>query len=73
MSDPNGADRITVTLISKVQNDLALLTRATGLSKTDVVNRAVSLMAFVELELQAGNRLLIHNPETKETERVHLL
>lgn len=66
-------ERITVGLIPKAVADLEQLQDSTGLSKTDLVNRAVSLSAFVTEQLNAGNELLLRNPESGEVSRVHLL
>jgi hypothetical protein len=67
------AERITVGLIPKVANELNELVRTTGLTKTDLVNRALTLSAFVNEQLAAGNHLVIRNGKTGETERVTLL
>src|SRR5215212_9096043 len=42
------AERVTVALTSRVSHDLDQLRTMTGLSKTDLVNRALSLYLFVE-------------------------
>ncbi|WP_234370603.1 hypothetical protein [Streptomyces luridiscabiei] len=48
------------------------LTAVTGLSKTDVINRAVQVYAFIEERLHGGSDLLLRNQEG-ETERVHIV
>ena len=70
---PTVADRITVALVSKAAADLAELQKRTGLSKTDVVNRAISLYEFVDAQIKDGNDLLVRDPRTKETQLVRLL
>src|SRR5437660_85881 len=42
------SERITVALIPKAVADLQHLQEGTGLSKTDLVNRAISLYRFIE-------------------------
>ena len=65
--------RITVGLIPKVFNELDLLQQVTGLSKTDLVNRAISLLLFVTDQTAAGKQLLVRDVTSGEVERVHLL
>lgn len=69
----NGIDRITVTLTTKAQAQLADIVIATGQSKTDLVNRAISLLSFVEKETEAGSEVWLRHPSTGVRERVHLL
>ena len=66
--------RITVGLIPRVQDELnGLANDETGLNKADVINRAVSLLAFITQQLKDGNELQLKNGRTGETERIHLL
>jgi hypothetical protein len=53
------AERITVTLISKVAAELQDIHDRTGMSKTDIVNRAITLYEFVEAELSAGAEFIV--------------
>jgi hypothetical protein len=53
------ADRITVALVAKAAADLQNTHDRTCLSKTDIVNRAVSLYEFVDAELSVGAELLV--------------
>ena len=55
----SGPDRITVSLIAKAAADLQRTHARTRLSKTDIINRAVSLYEFVESELGEGAELII--------------
>jgi len=66
-------ERITVALIPKAGEDLQHLQDRTGLSKTDIVNRAISAYEFFESQMQAGKDLLVRNPETGETQIVKFL
>ena len=45
----------------------------TGLSKTDIVNRAVSLYAFATEQLASGQDLLVRDRQTGEVQRIQLL
>lgn len=66
-------DRITVALILKAAEDLQRTIERTGLSKTDIVNRALSLYEYVDARLTAGDELLIRNKETGQVEVIKLL
>jgi hypothetical protein len=70
---PPVVDRITVALVRKAGDDLQRLQDRTGLSKTDVVNRAISVYEFIESEVQAGNDLYVRDPKTGETQLVRFL
>ena len=50
---------ITVVLVSKVADDLVRTRDRTGLSKTDIVNRAISLYEFIDEERGSGAELLL--------------
>ena len=56
---PATVDRITVSLIAKAATELQLTHDRTGLSKTDIVNRAISLYEFVDAEQGAGADLIV--------------
>ncbi len=73
IADRATADRITVALIPKASEDLLRLQERTSLSKTDIVNRAISLYEFIESQLQAGRDLIVRDRETGETQLVRLL
>jgi hypothetical protein len=53
------ADRITVALVAKAAADLLRTHSRTGLSKTDIVNRALSLYEFIDAELHDGAELIV--------------
>jgi hypothetical protein len=52
-------DRITVTLVEQATVDLQSTHERTRMSKTDIVNRAVSLYEFVEAEMSTGAELIV--------------
>jgi hypothetical protein len=66
-------DRITVALIRRAGEDLQKLQDRTGLSKTDLVNRAISLYEFIGAQQHAGSDVLLHDPNSGDTRRVILL
>jgi len=67
------SERITVALVPKAGNDLRRLQEKTCLSKTDIVNRAITLYEFIEAQLSAGRQLLIRDADTGETHLVVLV
>jgi hypothetical protein len=67
------AERITVGLIPKAAEDLRRTQARTGLSKTDVVNRALSLYEFLNERLASGHELLVRRGDTGALELIRLL
>jgi hypothetical protein len=65
-------ERITVALIPKAAADLQRLQERSGLSKTDLTNRAISLYEFIDAQIRDGKEVLIRDPAKKETQIVHL-
>lgn len=70
---PAVTPRITVALIPKAAADLETLQKRTGLSKTDIANRALSLYEFIDAQLRAGRDLIVRDQETGETQLVKLI
>ena len=70
---PPSPERVTVALIPKAATELQNLQDRTSLSKTDIVNRAISLYDFIDQEIRAGRDLLIRDVTTGEAERIRLL
>jgi hypothetical protein len=66
-------ERITVALIARAAEALQQLVASTGLSKTDIVNRALTLYEYIDSQTQAGNDLIIRDKKTGETETIRLL
>ena len=52
-------DPLTVVLVAKAAADLQITQERSRLSRTDIVNRALSLYEFVDVELQAGAELIL--------------
>lgn len=70
---PAATERITVALVPKASEDLQRLQDRTGLSKTDIVNRAISSYEFIEAELRAGRDLTVRDSQTGETQIIRFL
>ena len=66
-------ERITVALIPKAAEDLQQLQDRTGLSKTDLTNRAITVYEFLDAQLSAGNDVIIRDRQTGETNRILFL
>ena len=66
-------DRITVALVPKASEGLQHLTATTGLSKTDVVNRAITLYEYIDSQLADGRDLILRDAKTGETQIIRLL
>lgn len=58
-SPPPPATRITVALVDRAAADLQAVHDRTQLSKTNIVNRAISLYEFIDAEMNAGSELVI--------------
>lgn len=73
-SSRNGAaERITVGLIIKAAEDLRNTQERTGLSKTDIVNRAVSLYEFIDAAQSSGDEIILRRKSSGNLEIVRLL
>lgn len=70
---PQLPDRITVALIPQAAADLQGLQDRTTLSKTDLVNRAITLYEFVDTQLKEGRDLILRDKKTGETQLVRFL
>ena len=66
------SERYSVTLVPPAVQAVGELTRLTGLSKTDVINRAVQIYAFLEAQRHAGSHVCLERPDGG-TERVHIV
>ena len=56
-------EEITVLLVSKVADDLQRTRKRTDLSKTDIVNRAITLYDFLNGEQDSGAELLLRRQD----------
>jgi hypothetical protein len=64
--------RITVSLIPAAEHHLRQLQERTNMSKTDLVNRAITSHEFFEAQLRAGHELMVRDSSTGETRIVWL-
>jgi hypothetical protein len=62
-----------VALIPQAAAHLQQLRDRTGLSKTDIANRAITLYGFTDQQLRDGRDLILRNRETGETQLVRFL
>jgi hypothetical protein len=69
-ADQPSPDRITIALIPKVAAELQRLQNRTDLSKTDLVNRAITLYEFIDEQMREGRDLVIRDGKTGEAERI---
>jgi len=72
-SSPEQAERITVLLIPHVVQDLQHLQERTGLSRTDLLNRAVTLYRFIEAQLRERHDLVLRDRITGEAQLIRLV
>ena len=63
----SAAERITVWLIPKVLKELQRLQARTGLSKTDILNRAITLYEFLDAQERNDHDVLIRSRSTGAT------
>jgi len=63
---PAVVDRVNVVLIEQAARAIAKLQERTGLKKVDIVNRALSIYEYIDAEMQAGNELVIRDPQGSE-------
>jgi hypothetical protein len=59
---PPVAAKITVSLVAKAAEDLERTKEQTKYSKTDLVNKAIILYAFINSELMNGGELILRRP-----------
>ncbi|MFD0685389.1 hypothetical protein [Actinomadura fibrosa] len=72
--DPPGAkERVTVNLTGRGAAALSDLVRRTGDSKTDVINRALSVYELVERITDEGGAVFVREHGSAELERVRFL
>lgn len=66
------AERITVALTRRSAEYLHQLREWSGLSKTDLVNRALSVYHFVAQQEREGRQLALYDPQKQEFQLVHV-
>ncbi|MER6403165.1 hypothetical protein ABT269_06515 [Streptomyces viridosporus] len=65
-------ERYSVTLVPPAVEAIAELTESTGLSKADVINRAVQIYAYLDAQTRGGADLLLRQPDGTP-ERLHIV
>jgi hypothetical protein len=65
-------ERYSVTFVPPAVDAIADLTASTGLSKADVINRAVQIYAYLEAQTQDGADLLLR-PPGGTPEKLHII
>jgi hypothetical protein len=69
---PPANERYSVTLVPPAVQAIAELTESTGLSKADVINRAVQIYAYLDAQTRSGSDLLLRQPDGTP-EKVHIV
>lgn len=66
-------EKVTVNLTSRSAEALDKTIATTGDSKTDVINKALQLYAFLQDHMGAGGLFYIRDPDSSEIERLRIL
>lgn len=66
-------EKVTVNLTSRSVDALQKTIAETGESKTDVINKAVQLYAYIQAHIDAGGLFYVRDPGTAELERLRIL
>lgn len=72
-SPRTATERITIGLTRRSSQDLADLSESSGMSKTDIVNRALGLYKLMTDKTVDGVKLAFLDPSGKSVEIVHVL
>ena len=57
------AERVTVSLLHDASAAMARIRLRTGLTKTDIINRALVLYDFIDDETRKGKQMLLRDEE----------
>jgi hypothetical protein len=68
----NDFEKVTVNLTSRSAEALARAMAITGESKTNVINKAVKVYAFIQEQIEAGGVLYVRDPDSNEAERLRI-
>ncbi len=66
------SERYSVTFVPPAVQAIAELTECTGLSKADVINRAVQIYAYLDAQRRDGADLLLRGPDGG-LEKLHIV
>lgn len=72
MGRGNGPERVTVNLSARASRALEIATGLTGESKTDAINRALQIYAFLEQITAHGGAIYARETADTEMERLKL-
>lgn len=67
----SGLQRVTVNLTPRTSAALDEAVRLTRDTKTDTINRAVQVYAYLERIIQDGGTVYVRDPGNGELERLH--
>lgn len=62
-AQPEAVAHIRIALIAEALRSLDELKAHTGATATDLMNRGIQTLAFMDSEKRAGNQLLIRRPD----------
>jgi hypothetical protein len=65
-------EKVTVNLTGRAAKALEEAVAATGNSKTEVVNKALQIFAFILANLDEGAAVYVREPGSKEAERIRI-
>ena len=68
--NPAVHERITVNLIEKASEDLSKTATRSGMTRTDVLNRALQMYGYLDAESRKGKEVLIRDKKTGEVWKV---
>ena len=68
-----GLERITVNLTSRSSSALDLAVELTGDTKTDTINRAIQIYAYLEKVIRDGGSVHIRAEEGADLERLRIV
>jgi hypothetical protein len=66
----NGPERVTVNLTPRASRALEVATELTGDTKTDTINRALQIYAFLEQITAHGGSIYVREKANSELERL---
>jgi hypothetical protein len=66
-------ERVTVNLVAKAAQALQAIAELTGDSKTDSINRAIQVYAYLEAISSRGGAIYVRESADSELERVKIL
>ena len=68
-----GLERITVNLTPRSSSALQLAVELSGDTKTDTINRAIQIYAYLEKVLQDGGSIYVREQDGAEPERLRIV